>query len=472
MKAWWQTRSLRVSLTLWYVAAVVVVLGLYATVVFVFVSRNMSDALNEGLRGDFQWAARMAEVQPDGSLTWFQAVTGDSDQPWLQVWGPKGNLLFRTEMASANPVPSSRALAQDPNGRVVVVQQPDATLRVLSGSSSIVGTPVVIQVARSETLMKREQRQLLLILVLGLPLGVAAAGFGGYSLARYALAPVNRMAERARTISAARLSERLPIANPSDELGRLATVFNDTLGRLESSFEQMSRFTADVSHQLRTPLATIRSVGEVGLAGRRDENGYRAIIGSMLEEVDRLSDLVNRLLNLARAESGMVKPTFEVVDLAALAKNVVAHLSVLAEEKGQSLAPAGEEAVPTIGDWTMLRQAAINLVDNAIKYTPDGGSIRVRAHRSDGQALMDVIDDGPGIDPALADRIFDRFSRAGRSSFGGGAGLGLSIAQKAVESSGGTLTLERTPAGSTFRIAVPDANGRFGGTLVSGEGTR
>ncbi len=456
MRRWWQT-SLRVSLTLWYVAAMVIVLGLYAAVVFVFVSRNLSDALNDRLRGDFQWAARMAEEQPDGSLTWFQGGTVDSDPPWLQVWGATGNLLFRTEMASANPVPGSRELARDPNGRVVVVEQPGATLRVLSGSSSIVGTPVVIQVARSEALMKREQRQLLLILILGLPLGVAAAGFGGYSLAWYALAPVNRMAERARTITVARLNDRLPVANPRDELGRLATVFNDTLGRLESSFEQMGRFTADVSHQLRTPLATIRSVGEVGLRGRHDEPGYRAVIGSMLEEVDRLSDLVNRLLSLSRAESGVAKPASDVVDLAALAENVAAHLSVLAEEKGQSLTVECEGPVFTVGDWTMLRQATINLVDNAIKYTPDGGSIRVRVQAGGGQALLEVIDDGPGVDPALADRIFDRFYSAGRSSSAGGAGLGLSIAQRAVEASGGTLTLQPTLVGSTFRITVPDA---------------
>lgn len=458
MMTWWRTRTIRVSLTLWYVAAMVIILGLYAAVVFVVVSRNLSNALDDSLHGDFQWAARMAEVQPDGSLTWFGGASADSDPPWLQVWEPGGNLLFRTEMAAVNPVPSSQALARDPSGRVVVVQQPGATLRVLSGSSKIVGRPVVIQVARSEVLMKREQKQLLLILLLGLPLGVAAAGFGGYSLARYALAPVNRMAECARSITAEQLGERLPVDNPRDELGRLATVFNDTLGRLEASFDQMGRFTADVSHQLRTPLATIRSVGEVGLSGRRDEAGYRAIIGSMLEEADRLSDLVNRLLYLARAESGIVKLTAVRMDLLELAESVVTHLSVLAEEKGQSLTVDGQEPVYTVGDRTMLREAVINLVDNAIKYTPDGGTIRVRVHRGAGRAWLDVCDNGPGVDPARAERIFDRFYSASQSGTTGGAGLGLSIAQKAVESSGGRLSLVRTETGCTFRMALPEVN--------------
>ena len=205
MRRWWRSRSLRVSLTLWYVAAMVIVLGLYATVVFLFVSRNLSDALDDRLRGDFQWAARMAEEQPDGSLTWFQGTTADDDPPWLQVWASNGRLLFRTQMAAVNPVSTSRALADRPDTHVVVVREGAATFRLLSGPSSIVGQPVVIQVARSEALMKREQKELLLMLILGLPLGVGAAGFGGYSLARYALAPIERMTERASSINAARL---------------------------------------------------------------------------------------------------------------------------------------------------------------------------------------------------------------------------------------------------------------------------
>ena len=210
--------------------------------------------------------------------------------------------------------------------------------------------------------------------MLGLPLGVAIAGLGGYSLARRALAPVERMTERARLITAERLSDRLPVDHPDDELGRLATVFNETLGRLEASFEQMRRFTADVSHELRTPLTAIRSVGEVGLREPRDGRDYRAIIGSMLEEVDRLSGLVDRLLTLSRAESGQAKLSVEVVDLNELAEDVVSYLGVLAEEKGQSLTVEAVGAPRGLGDRLVLRQSLINLVDNAIKYTPSGGT--------------------------------------------------------------------------------------------------
>ena len=183
--------------------------------------------------------------------------------------------------------------------------------------------------------MRREQMRLLVYLVLGLPLGVAAAGVGGYTLARRALAPIERMADRARTITAERLSDRLQVDNAGDELGRLAAVFNELLGRLESSFDQMRRFTADVSHELRTPLTAMRSVGEVGLRERRDAEAYRAIIGSMLEEVDRLGGRVDRLLTLSRAENGRAKLLRDTIDLSDLAEDVVTQLGVLAEEKQQ-----------------------------------------------------------------------------------------------------------------------------------------
>jgi heavy metal sensor kinase len=276
------------------------------------------------------------------------------------------------------------------------------------------------------------------------------------------LAPVDRMAERARSITAERLHDRLPVDHPNDELGRLASVFNDTLGRLESSFEQMRRFTADVSHELRTPLTAIRSVGEVGLRGRRDEGAYRGIIGSMLEEVDRLACLVDRLLTLSRAETGQAKLSVELIDLRELAENVAAHLGVLAEEKQQSITIEHLGTPRCLGVRLVLRQALINLVDNAIKYTPAGGQIRIRVRESPTGAMLEVSDTGPGIPAEPRTRIFDRYYRVARSRSDdtSGAGLGLSIAKGAVEVNGGQLSLEGTNgAGSTFRITLPNAIG-------------
>jgi heavy metal sensor kinase len=459
---WRGPLSLRASITLWYVGAVLVVLALYATAVYAIVSRNLSRTLDAQLRGDFQWAAAMGDPRPAGTNSWLEEQTNeDLDGPWIQVWSPGGTLVYRSAAAGRNPIPGSTELAANPDQGIVSVPMQSKTWRILTGKSVVEETPMVIQVALTETSMKYELHRLLIMLVLGLPIGVVAAGLSAYALARRALAPVERMAERARSITAERLSDRLPVDNPNDELGTLASVFNATLGRLESSFDQMRRFTADVSHELRTPLTAIRSVGEVGLRGPRDANAYRGIIGSMLEEVDRLACLVDRLLSLSRAELGQAKLSREAVDLRALAEEVSAHLGVLAEEKQQTMTVETEGSPRGVCDRLMLRQSLINLVDNAIKYTPSGGRIRLRAVDSPTAAMLEIADNGPGIVEELRGRIFDRYYRAGGplASEAGGAGLGLSITKWSIEVNGGDLTVDATEGGgSTFRISLPRAD--------------
>jgi heavy metal sensor kinase len=418
----------------------------------------------------------MVDQEPDGRYTSAADESGGDEQPlWLQVWSLEGDLLYRNVQAELNPVPESQDLVaqgvdgivsvQTSNVAVRVLTRPlEATGRDLGRTGAIISHPVVLQVARSETPMRQELQDLLLILLLGLPIGVAIAGLGGYLLARRALAPVDRMAERAQSITADRLSDRLPVDNPGDELGRLATVFNQTLGRLESSFEQMRRFTADVSHELRTPLTAIRSVGEVGLREHRSDEAYRGIIGSMLEEVDRLSGLVDRLLTLSRVETGQARLLVEGIDLAELADNVVTHLGVLAEEKGQTVDVETVGDPRCLGDRLMLRQALINLVDNAIKYTPSGGRVLLRTFEvSPGAVALEVSDSGPGIAAGQSAHVFDRFYQGRRSESGepSGVGLGLAIAKWAVEVNGGRLSLESGRGqGCTFRMTLPRAGAR------------
>ena len=430
MRRWWRSHNVRVRLTLWYIAAMVIVLGLYAALVFAFVSRNASETLDGRLRGDFQWAAAMVEQTPEGGITWYESVT-EEESPWLQVWSPEGELLYQNFEARRRPVPEARDLALRTDDSLVAVPSDVAPMRVLTRRGRIVSKPVVIQVARSEATMRQELWQLVLIFALGLPVAVAVAGLGGYTLARRALLPVERMTERARLITAARLSDRLPVENPDDEMGRLAAVFNETLGRLESSFGQMRQFTADVSHELRTPLTAIRSVGEVGVREHRSEVEYRGIIGSMLEEADRLASLVDRLLMLSHAETGQAKLSPDVFDLPALAEEVAGHLEVLAEEKRQSIVVEPIGTPQAFADRVVVRQAVISLVDNAIKFSPVDGRIRIRVAGDADTATLDVIDSGAGVDTSAQDRIFDRFYRAANVPVGAG--------------------------GSTFRIALPRA---------------
>ena len=464
MRHWWRSHSVRVRLTLWYVAAMIVVLGVYAAVVFTFVSRIASETLNQRLRADFHWAAATVDQTPEGRITWYPGddttlyddLTED-ERPWLQVWGPVGELLYQNDEALQNPLPQSRTPALRTEDSLVTLVNNAASFRVLTRRGRIGSNPVVIQVARSEAGVRGDLQQLVLILVLGLPLAVAVAGLGGYTLARRALLPVERMTEQARSITAERLSDRLPVENPDDEMGRLATVFNETLGRLELSFEQMRRFTADVSHELRTPLTAIRSVGEVGVRGHRDEAAYRGIIGSMLEEADRLASLVDRLLTLSRSETGQAKLSLEEFDMYELAEEVTGYLEVLAEEKRQSITVERVGTSRVRADRLVVRQALINLVDNAIKFSPVGGRIRIRSVGTPGEVTLEVIDSGAGVDVPARDHIFDRFYRAATAAEDTrGTGLGLSIAKGAVEATGGRLTLATSGAdGSTFRISLP-----------------
>jgi heavy metal sensor kinase len=434
----------------------VVVLAVYAALVVAFVRRNASDALDSRLRGDFQWASAMVDRTPEGGITWYEDLS-EEESPWLQVWSPDGMLLYQNFEARRRPLARARELAQRGDDSLVTVEADLAPVRVLTRRGRIGTQPVVIQVARSEFLMRQELRQLVLVFVLGLPVAVAVAGLGGYTLARRALRPIARMTERARSITAERLSDRLPVENPDDEMGRLATVFNETFGRLERSFEQMRQFTADVSHELRTPLTSIRSVGEVGLREHRDEPAYRGIIGSMLEEVDRLASLVDRLLTLSRAETGQARVSAAPFDLRGLADEVATHLGVLAEEKDQAIRVEGPPADAN-ADRFVIRQAVINLVDNAIKFSPAGGRITIRVGETRDTATLDVADTGRGIAAAARDRIFDRFFRATQDGAEKGAGLGLSIARGAVEANGGRLTLvSSNDSGSTFRIVLPRA---------------
>ena len=464
MRAWLPLRGVRVRLTLAYVGAMLVVLAVYAFVVYVFVNRSMSQQLDAKLRDDFKWPNYMMTEETVNQLIRGEIAfeeTGGEGSPWLQVWSANGaQLLGRTYEARRNPIPDSDKLATMADGQIRILSSVVPPHRILAGITKVGGVSLVVQVAESEGPMRANIRNLLYMLLLGLPVAVSLAGLGGYTLARGALAPVDRMAEQARSITAERLKERLPVDNPRDELGRLATVFNETLTRLESSFDQMRRFTADASHELRTPLTALRSVGEVGLRGRREPSEYREIIGSMLEEVDRLSLLVDRLLTLSRADTGETLLARDPVDMGELAREVTTQLDVLAEEKQQTLNVVVDGELRCIGDRMVLRQALLNLVDNAIKYSPAGGRITVRVSRSlDGAAVLDVIDTGPGIPADQQHRVFDRFFRLDRSRSrenGGGSGLGLSIARWAVEANGGRLTLESHDGpGATFRITLP-----------------
>jgi heavy metal sensor kinase len=459
---WPSLRSVRWRLTLGHSIALGLILLAYAAFVFTFLRARLLRELDHHLQEEIEEAEERLEPTDEGALRWRGRYHPDEQEApaaerWLEVWSLAGDILLRAPAPRALGL--SAPAASGSSARTLALEG-DVSVRVLEGRTSIAGVPVVVRAARSTTPMDRALGRLLLVLGLGIPAALLASLAFGYVLARRALDPVERMTERARTITAEHLSDRLPVVNPDDELGALATTFNETFARLERSFEQLRRFTADASHELRTPLTAIRSVGEVGLSRPRDAFGYREVIGSMLEEVDRLTRLVETLLAFSRAEAGQLRLRVEPVDLAELSRDVAGHLGVLAEEKGQSLAVEAEGPVPARADRAVLRQALVNLVDNAIKHSPAGQPIRVVARASDVSSVVDVIDRGPGIAPEHRSRLFERFYRVdeARSRETGGLGLGLALAEWGVRSAGGRIEVETVVgAGSTFRIVLPRA---------------
>jgi heavy metal sensor kinase len=294
---------------------------------------------------------------------------------------------------------------------------------------------------------------------LAVPIILALAGIGGYVLAKRVLAPLEKMTSRAEEITSERLHDRLPTGEVDDELGHLARVFNNLLARLEQSFAQLRRFTADASHELRTPLTAIRSVGEVALQKDGSREEYRDTIGSMLEEVNRLTALVESLLTISRADAGRIQLHPTVFPALDLAREAAGLFEVLVEEKDQRIVVAGDEGIDVKGDRVFLRQALVNIIHNAVKHSPIGGEISVSVHaESPGTVLIEVADSGPGIAPEHSEKIFDRFYRAdeSRSREAGGAGLGLSIAQWAVRVHGGNIQLlTGLGTGCTFQICLP-----------------
>ncbi|PYR25051.1 MAG: hypothetical protein DMF98_13525 [Acidobacteria bacterium] len=457
--SWWSTASIRVRLTTWYTVGLSLMMVVYATATFVAVRHEFLEQLDDQLHDDFETAEGFLAPAPDGRIAWSSDRHHDPDNDedrGSDVWSAGGEAIYRSTASAALPPVAIAAATATPRYESVTTEE--SRWRTLTGTSSVGGRAVVLRVSRSEDRLRAQLREILVVLVLGLPLVVALAGIGGYVLARRALTPIDHLASEARRITAERLHERLSVPNHHDEIGRLAAVINDTFARLESSFEQLRRFTADASHELRTPLSVIRGIGEIGLHETRTPAEYKEAMGSMLEEVDRLTTLVDTLLRLSHGDAGTVRLSRESVDVGQLARDVVSSLGILAEERNQRLRIDVADSISVTADRLVLREAITNVVDNAIKYSPRRSAIEIRVHGDGDRAIVDVADEGSGIAAEHRQRIFDRFFRLdeGRSRDSGGTGLGLAIARWAVEANGGHISVDSGPnGGSIFRIVLP-----------------
>jgi heavy metal sensor kinase len=440
--------GVRVRLTLWYTVILAgIVLALFLAV-FVFVKASLFRQLDREVGSEFAAISQVLSEEPNELAEIDAEITG---QAFLV--SKKGAVLFETPAFKMSGL-TAAGVGTASAGRSVMTPS-GAGFRLKSGPA---GADLVLAVAVSEAPVRGALRTLMAIFLLALPVGLLLAAFGGSVMAGRLLRPVDQMAARAEKISAESLSSRMPVEDPRDEFGRMADVINRMLSRLEESFERLRRFTADASHELRTPLSVIQSVGEVALQENLDPAAYRDRIGSMLEEVSRLSRLVDSLLTLTRGDAGALALRRKEVDAVRLTAQAVEDMRPLAEEKRQDLTLSVEGPALVLADEATLRLALVNILDNAIKYSPPSGTITAGVKIRGGEALIEVTDCGPGIPAEHADRVFDRFYRVDESRSGqaGGAGLGLAIAKWAVEVNGGRIELEtREAGGSTFRLVLP-----------------
>lgn len=347
--------------------------------------------------------------------------------------------------------------------RLVTLPGDEGGHRVALAAVTLDGAPSVVAAAQSRRWLQETLRAVTIAYLAAIPAVVLLAAVGGYLLARRALAPVGEMGRRARFIEARNLHERLPVEDPREELGGLATVFNDLLQRLERAFAQQRRLVADASHELRTPVAVVRAEADVALSQPvRSAAEYRESLHVIADAGRRLSRIVDDLFLLARADGGPVPLRREPLYLDELVEETVRVLRVLAAQRAVRIVVAPLPEVPVHGDPELLGRLLINLLENAVKYSSAGSAVVVRMDRTGGAAVLTVTDEGPGIPADAQARVFERFFRADTEPSGdpgpapGGAGLGLAIARWVAEAHDGALDLVRSsPEGSEFRVTLP-----------------
>lgn len=452
--------SIRWQLTLWYSGVLAVVLAAFGAAIYVLMRRHLLERVDAGL--DEELSDVLSEVRPAGRrdemLVWLDRRFSRHEGFDFQVTMLDGERIFHNPRLADRTLPIPDLTTVDEAVYTTTARTDGARQRVVSIRVSGTEGELIVQVARSLEAFDHELGELLAALLITGPATLGVALLGGYFLARRALAPVDRMTKTAARVSARRLDERLEVANPNDELGRLAQTLNAMIERLENSFRQMQRFTADASHELRTPVAIIRTEAEVALGKPLDDKEKQELLSDILEECLRLTWITDQLLTLSREEAGLLQPVNESVDVSSLVERVVDMMRPLSEIRRQTLTCRTCGKIAVLGDPTRLRQVFYNLIDNAIKYTADGGTIHVAAEANGQSVVVRVRDNGTGIPPEHLPRVFDRFYRVdkARSRAGGGSGLGLSIVKSIVTAHGGRVDVDsKAGEGSTFTVALP-----------------
>jgi heavy metal sensor kinase len=458
--------TLRARLTLWFSATLALLVLLSGMLMYWIVSHRLSqhhDGMLLDKAAQVQFILKDQEDCAVLSSEQLAAMDHLGQIALLHEFNGQHQVYYASpEMKTSRLAPTVGAMGwQDaPAPALVTVDYRGANWRILSEPyQARSGRRGVIRLMEPLGEVQETLRHLRFAILLLIPVGVLCSAVGGYWLSGRALAPMDRIATRAREIEASRLDQRLPHPGVNDEVGRLVDTLNHMIGRLEGAFLAMRQFTADASHELRNPLATIRSTIDVLSEQPRSPGEHQAALEAIGMDVDRLSDIVEDLLFLARADHGHVILEREPVRLDRLALAMAGTYQAKAKELGVGLALDAPTPATVEGDERWLHQLVANLVDNALKFTPSGGAVQVAVLPGENGVRLSVRDTGPGIPEESLERVFDRFYQVDPSrtrTQKSGSGLGLAIAAWIVAEHGGRITAANHPeGGAVFTVELP-----------------
>lgn len=471
--------SLRTRLTLWYTAILAAPLVIFAVICYALFAQTLMERTDRFLNEALTVFVREVGAERRIKATARDAVGTTVREMrfrnlWIVVLDTAGNVIAASEAVAMPTADAARVLGAF-YGRGAADRPPetiagaDGGQRIVTHPLGIDNAPYVVGGSYPLADVKAVLNRIRLLFVVAIPLLLVAAAAGAYLLANRGLAPVAAMAARAKEISASTLHERLPVAG-GEELTDLARVVNDLLDRLAKSFEQQRRFMADASHELRTPTAILRTETEVTLSRTgRSEAEYRESAGVVLDAARRLTRIVDDLFLLARSDAGHLVIRNESVYLEEVVHNATRAMSAVGEGRQVRVELRDVVQAHVQGDPDLLGRLILNLLDNAIKYSPEGGAVGVAMALHGNRCAITVSDQGPGIAATMAEAIFERFYRGDAArvraadSVTAGAGLGLAISRRIAEVHGGQLELAQSQPGRTeFRFTIPLADAPSG----------
>ncbi|HYG08403.1 MAG TPA: ATP-binding protein [Pyrinomonadaceae bacterium] len=463
--------TVRARLTLWYVSVLALVLVAFSVGVYALISRTLYTRVDDALRSAIEISTRslsndIEEGQSKQSAARSTVAELFNPQQAIAIFDEAGMLLAENTSGEEfhARLPALGSIPPDEVHLFTIPEEDDqddyhrvAVRRVNISAANI---PYIILVNQPLDSVEDELDLFRKVLYYAVPLTLLVVGVGGWFLARQSLVPVVAMARIARQIGAESLDRQLPVANPRDELGQLATTFNELLARLRAAFAQQRQFMADASHELRTPLSVMHTAASVTLKKEhREEEEYREALQMMAEQTRRLSRIVKDMFVLARADAGRYPLQKRTLYLNDLLEEVARAGGILASDKGVAVELDTLPEAAFHGDEDLLRQMLLNLADNAVKFTPPGGVVRLSLTCREHEYLLSVSDTGPGIPAEARPHVFERFYRADKArsrADDGGAGLGLAISRWIAQAHDGDLELADSGAnGATFVARLP-----------------